>query len=161
MSATDTFAAMSAAGLALEAARDRFKAALISRPGDAEAVSIVTRADLDLVIVYVNAPTRTVEVRTDGHGVVHRVSPAGKLSPTTRGARILAAVQERVGLARDLLDAAHAVDAARYAHTVATTWAIVGPDGETVERHASEHGATLARDARHPFATIIAPEVTR
>lgn len=160
-----TFDAMSAANLAAERARDAFTAALLSRPGDAERVNVmaIPGAGGGTVVIIVGAPSYSLTIRTDGREVMHYVAPAtAKLTPTSRGARVLAAVRERVDLAADVLETARAAAAATRAHREATLWTVRALDGVTVEYHATARGAQLARDVRYPGAIVTAPleEVT-
>lgn len=157
-----TLDAMSAANLAAEHARETFTAALLSRPGDDAAVSVIPRVDVGVVVVIVGAPSYSLTIHTDGREVVHRVAPAtAELTPTSRGARVLAAVRERVDLAAYVLATARAAADATRAHREATLWTVRALDGVTVEYHATARGARLACDTRHPGAIVTAPaEVT-
>lgn len=153
-----TFDAMSAANLAAEHARETFAAALLSRPGDAERVVVIPRVDRGIVVVIVGAPSYSLTIHTDGRDVAHRVAPAtAELTPTSRGARVLAAVRERVDLAAAVLETARAAAAATRAHRVATSWTVRALDGVTVEHHATARGARLAVDVRYPGAIVTAP----
>lgn len=152
-----SFDAMSAANLAAESARDALTAALCSRPGDTDRVSVIPRADRGIVVIIVGAPDYSLTIHTDGTDVAHRVSPARDLGPTSRGARVLAAVRDNLALAADVLATARTAALAKDAHREATSWTVRALDGVTVEYHATARGASLARDVRYPGAIITPP----
>lgn len=157
MDRTTTAENLSAANLAAERAREALTSALCSRPGDTDRVSVIPRADRGIVVIIVGAPDYSLTIHTDGREVAHRVSPDRYLAPTSRGARILAAVREHLALVADVLATAHDAALAAAAHREATSWTVRALDGVTVEYHATARGAALARDVRYPGALIVPP----
>lgn len=109
------------------------------------------------VTIYANTSTYGYRGAYVGGRTDHRVN--GGIAPDPRRHRKAAAIAAKVDAMTDELEAFVVAtiehNDTREAWDSLTFWHVM-VDGQAVERHASERGATIGA-ARHPGATILAP----